>query len=154
MSTFVNVFCVKGDALSVPEIEELVQDAWLGEEDPVINVVTEHGDGGGWATLEVWLPELERPVVLYRDTGEEDIADFVAEVSEMAPAEALVALRARLDRTRQVVGLELHPEFLDDDAWEFVAVLEGVVARRLEGLIVSDEGAYDENLELLVNFRS
>jgi hypothetical protein len=46
-----------------------------------------------------------------------------------------------------VIGIELWPETLDDDAWELLDIVQSFIARTLDGLLVTDDGVYDAGMQ-------
>jgi hypothetical protein len=138
-----HVFGSSDTAVAADEIADTVDEAWYGDEPPQVE-----RPGDGWSRLTIELPEAGRPIVLHRDIGGASVTTMVDEQLAEHP-DLPAAVADRLRRTSQVISLEIFPETVDDDGWELLDVLQSVLARRIDGLVVTDDGVYDERLQRL-----
>lgn len=147
MSLFLHVFAKSGQDVDPEALAETARTAWYGEG----SVTTEH-DGGhdrpDWRRMVITLPGASRPITLHRDNGTDTVSTMRDEqLTERDGAPEQVVQRLR--DTRQVLSFEVFPEALDDDGWELLDVLESHLARTLDGLVITDDGVYDQDLQLL-----
>ncbi|APA95651.1 hypothetical protein NS506_01580 [Nocardia seriolae] len=100
--------------------------------------------------LRLTFPGVDRPVAITRfDTGKL-ISDLISDIrSEIESIPSDVA--NHLDNVSAVISIEVFPETLNDDLWEFLDLVESFLATKLNGIIATDDGIYDEKLKLIAS---
>ncbi|MGW4063133.1 hypothetical protein ACWEGE_32950 [Amycolatopsis sp. NPDC004747] len=141
MSQYLHVFAASAEEIPVEEVADIAESAWYG--DGQVNV---HADESHWLLID--LPGSGRPVVVLRSTDAPTVDALVAE--ELGERTGITPeLAATLHRTRQVISFEIAPDQLDSDAWELLDTVESRLARRLDGLVLAEDGIYDAGLQKL-----
>ncbi|WP_109527973.1 hypothetical protein [Nocardia aurea] len=106
-------------------------------------------DDPNWLELVLNFPGVDRPVALSRLSAGKLLSDLIDDIrSEIESVPVDVA--DHLDDVSSVIGIEIFPETLDEDLWEFLDLLEAFLAAKLSGIIATDDGIYDEKLKLIV----
>jgi hypothetical protein len=144
MSQFHNIFCASDAPLTRAEISTWVSETWYGDGMPAFDPAPD--DQPAWDRFEVGLPAVGRPLVFLHDTDPAVISMHVAEAIEEAAGGLPPTLVSRLEGTRQVIGIELMPEMLTDDAWELLDAVQSLIATNLEGILITNDGIYDAQL--------
>ncbi|WP_033344965.1 hypothetical protein [Catenuloplanes japonicus] len=145
MSQFHNVFCASPAALSRTDLAGRIEDAWYGDGEPAFAPVPDTDPA--WQRLEVRLPGIGRPIVFLHDTGVAEIGELVDEAAGAPPTPLRPETAERLRGTRQIIGIEIMPDGLDDDAWEMLDLVQAFIARELDGLLFTPDGVYDARLQ-------
>lgn len=140
MSLFLYVFATSDAAVLPREIAEAADEAWYGDDD--LDIETPKVAG---ALLAIRLPGKNRPITVHAETNLTAVSTMVDEQLD-EHEDVPPAVADRLRSSRQVVSIELFPEAVDDDGWELLDVLQSSLARRLEGLVVTDDGIFDATL--------
>ncbi|RKR87027.1 hypothetical protein BDK92_1299 [Micromonospora pisi] len=148
MSQFHNIFCTSDARLTPSEIAERADETWYGDGEPSYS--PQPGDDPAWRRLEMRLPGIGRPIVFLRNVGAEETQLYVDEALAEPPAPLPPEVAQRIRATRQIVGIELWPESLNDDAWELLDLVQSFIASTLDGLLVTGDGVYDAGLQPIV----
>lgn len=152
MSQFFNIFCRSENPLTRAELGEFAMESWYGEEllvfDPSLS--DEASRSIEWRSFEIALPHKKRPIAIQRDIESAAVTEMVDETLGELESKVIPVVSNHLAETRQVIGLEIFPEEFDDDAWELLDVIESYLARQCNGLIVTDDGVYNKDLECLI----
>lgn len=147
MSEFHNIFCASDAAITRLELAEYAVDGWYGDGEPAFSPDPSDDSDASWDEMQMRLPGILRPIVFLHDLDRATITELVDEaISERRMPEEVAA---RLRTTQQVIGLDLAPDTLDDDAWELLDQIQAYVATRLDGILVTGDGVYDNNLQHL-----
>jgi hypothetical protein len=144
VSQFHSIFCTSGATLTRLEIATYVSEAWYGDGDPTFQPTPD--DSPAWDRLEVSLPGVARPVVFLNDTDPQVVRTYATEVLQEAPVPPAPPIVAQLDRARRVIGIELAPDVLTDDAWELLDIVQSLIAVKLDGILVTHDAIYDAQL--------
>ncbi|MBC6460145.1 hypothetical protein [Actinomadura sp. HBU206391] len=144
MSQFHDIFCTSDAPLIPAEIAERAGETWYGDGEPAF--IPDAGDDPAWRRLEMRLPGIRRPIVFLRNVGPDETRIYVDQALEEAPGFLPPEVTRRLRATRQIIGIELWPETLDDDAWELLDLVQSFIATTLDGLLVTGDGVYDQRL--------
>ncbi|BEK85121.1 hypothetical protein [Nocardia seriolae] len=152
MSLFINILCKKSVDLTRREIVSGTEEFWY-EDAPIVfapSEVDSEIDDPSWAVLRLTFPGVDRPVAITRfDTGKL-ISDLISDIrSEIESIPSDVA--NHLDNVSAVISIEVFPETLNDDLWEFLDLVESFLATKLNGIIATDDGIYDEKLKLIAS---
>jgi hypothetical protein len=156
VSQYLHVFAASAEDFPADELTDVATSSWYGDGELGVREgadstdsadSTEAADGGHWLLLD--LPGAgRRPIAVLRDTDPSTVSAAVDE--ELAERDDVPAeLAAALHRTRQIVSFEIAPDEMDSDAWELLDVLQSVLARRLDGLVLAEDGIYDAELQRL-----
>ncbi|MEU1587019.1 hypothetical protein [Micromonospora sp. NPDC005710] len=148
MSQFHNIFCRSDAPLTASQIAESADESWYGDGDP--SFTPPPGDDLAWRRLEMRLPGIRRPIIFLRDAGSAETRFYVDAALEEPPGALPPEVADQIRATRQIIGIELWPETLDDDAWELLDIVQAFIARTLDGLLVTEDGVYDAGLQPLV----
>ncbi len=149
MSHSHNVLCRSAADYPVAQLEELVTAGWFGQEELTASVLSEDAEGH-WTRVEfrTGTPDTAPPIALMRSVESADVQTSVEETLEETGSVLPEEVAAVLPAARQVIGIELRADRLDDDWWEFADVLQAGLARDLDGLVVVlGEGVYDSALQ-------
>jgi hypothetical protein len=148
MSQFHNIFCASDAAVSRLDIAEFARDGWYGDGKPTFSPDPIDDRTASWDELRMRLPGIARPVIFMHDLDPAVMAELANEAitERSVPPEIAQRLRA----TTRVIGIELWPETLDDDAWELLDQVQAYIATRLDGILVAGDGIYDNNLQRLM----
>lgn len=147
MSQFHNIFCASDAPISRRDIAEYAVDGWYGDGEPMFSPDPSDDDDAGWASMQMRLPGVAKPVIFQHDVDAATISELVAEA--IAEHRVTEETAGRLRASRQIIGIELFPETLDDDAWELLDQIQAFTATRLNGILVTADGVYDNNLQHL-----
>lgn len=147
MAQFHNIFCRSDARLPLAELTGMASDTWYGEGE--LSFAPDEAADADWRELTITIPgATARHVRIVCDLDPAVVSELVTEV--VTEYEPPPAISTRLAGTRQVIGVELRPDHLDDDAWEMLDLVQAFVARRLEGILVTPDGIYDDELEPIV----
>ncbi|WIX99170.1 hypothetical protein QRX60_34680 [Amycolatopsis mongoliensis] len=152
MSQFVNIFCRKVAGLSQEEFVNQVSEFWYGDEELAFSF-SDDGDvdpSVRWSAVVITIPEIGRPVTVKWDVDRDAVSTLVDETLEELGDDAPTGVGKHLQAVRSVFGIEIFPETFEDDTWEFLDLMEAFLARHLDGIVVTDDGVYDQNLKPLV----
>lgn len=150
MSQFHNIFCRSSDPLMRQEISIKIPEFWYGDGSPGLSF--SGGDSGSpdWRKGSIILPTTHRPITVTWDEDRAVIAELVDEVIDKFGANLPAGVVEHLRNCQEVLGIEIFPEDLDEDSWEFLDLVQAFFARRLDGLVVAGDGIYDQALKQLV----
>jgi hypothetical protein len=144
MAQFHNIFCAADTPLATAEIAAWAGETWYGDGAPSFDMAFD--DRPAWDRFEVGLPGVGQPLVFLHDTDPAVVGMHVAEAIEEAAGTLPPSVVSRLRNTRQIVGIELMPETLTDDAWELLDAVQSLIATKLDGILITDDGVYDAQL--------
>jgi hypothetical protein len=147
ISAFHNIFCASGAPLTRSQIAGWAVELWYGDQRPMFEPAPD--DAETWDGFTMRVPGVGRPIVFRNDVDPERVGWYVAEAIEEAPIVLPPAVLAQLKGARRVIGIELAPDLLTEDAWELLDALQSCVATRLDGLLVTHDGVYDARLRPL-----
>lgn len=110
-----------------------------------------------WSTFDIFAGSGSNPSRLHSEHGPR-IADAVSIVEGTFDERGLTLpsiVSAQLATTRHVYVVEIdRGAGVSEDAWEMLASVEAFLAKRCGGIVFSSEdGVYDSELRVLVNFR-
>ncbi|MBC7796533.1 MAG: hypothetical protein H7Z37_06655 [Pyrinomonadaceae bacterium] len=154
----IEILCKSSEELRRSEISEFIKDGvYFGEELVFIpsDSSPEMSDVD-WNTLEVQYQKGKKPIIIERYT--EDIIVFTEICSEK-----LVSIKESGDKdfaefercvtkTKQIFVLAFDAVSIDEDCWAMLDSLESFITGKLEGMIFSDEGIYNEKLKRVFEF--
>jgi hypothetical protein len=153
MANFIYVHCRSAAKIPYGEIVQLISD---GFESPPRFAPPCEGDAAtdaDWSSFEVyWHPE-RRPLFVERITSADLLKELAEETAEKFEDFEIVddhQFVARVRDARQTFHFEFGE--LTDVAWEMLDDLEMHLASRLDGVVESVEGFYDEDLNPLVSW--
>ncbi|OLB81730.1 MAG: hypothetical protein AUI14_02500 [Actinobacteria bacterium 13_2_20CM_2_71_6] len=147
MSQFHNIFCRSADPFSRADLAVFVSESWYGDGDPRFEPGRD--DVADWDRLTVTLPGVARPLLFLHDTRPEDVQEMVQEAVEKLGGKAQSVLD-HLRETVQMIGVELSPTAMTEDAWEMLDIVQAKICRRLDGIVFAPDGVYDKDLQLIV----
>ena len=143
MSQFLHVFGSVAAGVEPDAIADTAEEAWYGDDD--LEVVRAPAKG---ILLTITPPGKSRPISVEAETDPGRVDTMVREQldeHEQTPPD----VAEKLQRTRQVISIEIFPETIDDEGWELLDVLQSWLARELKGFVVTDDGIYDSGLQQL-----
>lgn len=143
MSQFLHVFGSVATSVEPSAIAEVAEDAWYGDDE--LQIITKVSNG---SLVTITPVGKSRPISVLSETDPERVNMMVEEQLD-EHKETPPDVSERLQRTRQVISIELFPETIDDNGWELLDVLQSWLARELKGFVVSDDGIYDSGLQRL-----
>ncbi len=153
MSQFTNILCKSGDAPTRAVLADFAEESWYDDEP--LSFVPEPNAAGmddrNWTVLEIRLPGRDKPLVLHRDTAADPVTELIREAIAELGDGLTAELRASLEEARQAIGIEFFPDTLDEDAWELIDTITAHLARELDGLVLAEDGLYDQGLEKLLD---
>lgn len=143
MSQYLHVFAASAEEFPAGELADVAASSWYGDGELGIS---EDAEGGAWLLIDV--PGAARPVTVLRDTDEDAVSAAVDE--ELAGRDGVPDdLAATLRRTCQIISFEFAPDEEESDLWELLDILQSLLARRLDGLVLAEDGIYDAELQRL-----
>jgi len=157
MAIWINVLCSSDEPVTYAELEDVMGHmGWLDKPavfDPPLD--EKNRTDPHWGSFRVKYAPDKRPIVVHhyitREEMEPTLSDIRDKLEEVDDSEAKREVVKRLDETRQMLQFEI-PDDLPQDVWEMCDAAEAFLARERDGLIVSDEGVFDGEMNQLVRF--
>ncbi len=157
MPRHVYIFCKDNKKINFEDIAELVKDGIFFDEDPEFNI-------GEESFIEIQYDPNLRPIFIElvddsqmveemkKEMYEENIKDMRCESVDDEKKKNEIA--AFIAESNNIYDIEFSWSDLSEDCWAMKACVEAFLAREKKGIILADEGAYDESLQLIINFQS
>jgi hypothetical protein len=157
MATAIYVLCRSEEPITYGELEEVMGHmGWLERParfDPPPD--DKNRNDAAWDSFEVEYDPKKRPVIVRHCVTDEEMKPHLNDVRDLFDgadeSEQLKELRARVDETKQLVLFEI-PGDPPQDVWMMCDQGEAFVARERDGMIVSDEGVWDGEMNQLLAF--
>jgi hypothetical protein len=156
MATTIYVLCRSEKPITYAELEDVMGHmGWLDQPakfDPPLD--ERNGTDPSWRSFRVEYRSDQRPIVIRHSITKEEMepafSDIREKLEDVEPA-AAAPIAAWLDATKRMVELEI-PGDPPQDVWEMLDAAETFLARERDGIIVSDEGVFDGELNQILAF--
>jgi hypothetical protein len=155
MARSVLIFCQNDKFINFKDIAEFVKDGWYFDECPEFNI-------GEESFVEIKYDPNLRPIVIELFDNPQMVEEIKQEshelyldrikVTSIADEEAKNEIASKIAASMNIYKVEFSWSDLSESCWEMMACVESFLAKEKQGIIVADEGAYDENIELIISF--
>lgn len=155
MARHVYIFCQDAKNINFKDIAEFIKDGWWFDECPEFNI-------GEESFVEIQYDPNLRPILIElfddpkmveeikKETYEEELENVkCTSIDEEKTKSEIVG---KIGASTHIYNIEFSWSDLSGDCWAMKACVEAFLAREKKGLILADEGVYDENLQLIMKF--
>ena len=157
MARSVWIFCQDDKFINFKDIAEFIKDGWWFDDCPGFNIdeksFVEINYDPNLRPISIELIDDPQMVEEIKQESHELYIDRI-ELNSLADEEVKNKIVAKIAATTNIYKVEFSWSDLIEDCWDMMASVEAFLARKKRGVILADEGAYDENLQLIINFHS
>lgn len=151
MSQWHEIFCKSTSPVTRALIADAASETWYGE--GVLQFSPERGDSSiddsEWDRLTVNVPGLARPILFSRGVGDSLLQGLLEDIEDKA-GDLPKNIQDGITGASQVIGVEFFPEYMDDDSWEMLDLVQSFVMRQADGILLTPDGIYDKNLQVML----
>ena len=155
MARHVMIFCQDDKKINFKDIAEFIKDGWWFDECPEFNI-------GEESFVEIQYDPNLRPIIIEllddpqmveeikKETYEEQLEKVKCTSIDEEKIKSKIV--SKIAGAIHIYNIEFSWSDLSEDCWAMKACTEAFLARGKKGLILADEGVYDENLQLIMSF--
>lgn len=155
MSYFIRVFCASDFPITRHEIASFILDGVYYEKTPIFDPSPDNESScqPTWKRLTVTYSPDKRPIIFEKNIPtdrlfQDEIKEMIEQLMRQGTNKACASLIERLQKSQQIIAIEVDRYGITDETWEMLAGLESYLAKTLCGLIYApDDGFYDHDLQ-------
>ena len=157
MARAIYIFCQDDKTINFKDIAEFIKDGWHFDECPEFNIGEED-------FIEIKYDPNLRPISIELFDDSQMVEEIKQESCEfyidrikstsLIEQELKNTIANKIKLTTNIYKIEFSWANLSEDCWNMMVSVETFLANKKKGIILADEGIYDENLQLIINFQT
>jgi hypothetical protein len=156
MTSTVLILCENHNSITIKKITEFIEDGCYFDEK------TKFLFPDNEQCVHIKYAQNHRPIIfeiidntkIVEEIKEERIESIIeiTEAKSSLNKEKINLILSAISRVNHVFCFKFYYIDMDEDCWEMMACVESLLAREDNGIIFADEGIYNSNLELFLDY--
>src|SRR5215469_11041230 len=156
MNYIIRIFFRSSSPISLREVIEAAEEGEFLFEDPKFdpNPDVQPTDIMAWTSLKLTWDSRKDPIVFRNHYEDDELRKEIRELSHILsisrPSKPAQRVTDHLKQTVRMLEIEMNRDELTDEAWVMLDAIESGLAKKYDGIISTQEGAFfDQNLKRL-----